>query len=571
VRALLNELRGVVLAMRAIRGVNPSARLLQTEDIGRTYGRQAVRRQVAHEAHRRWLSWDLLAGRVDRGHPMRPFLAWAGASEEDLAFFTDVPCVPDVLGMNYYVTSDRWLDERLQHYPERSRGGNSIIQYADVEAVRARPEGLTGHYAHLAAAWQRYGLPLAITEVHLGCTRDEQLRWLLEAWRAAERARDDGIPVQAVTAWALLGSYDWDSLVTQDRGRYEPGLFDVRSTPPRPTALASAAARLVRGEDPAHHVVHAPGWWRRPERLACLGRTRQAAERNGAAPLLVIGARGTLGLAFQRICAVRGLPVHMVSRADVEIADASAVDAVLRRIQPWAVINAAGYVRVDAAEADTEACRRDNVDGPITLAAACRRHSLPLVTFSSDLVFDGSTARPYIESDGVAPLNAYGAAKAEAERRVLDLLPSALVVRTSAFFGPWDEYNFATQLLRSIRGRRVSPAPHDCTVSPTYVPELANAVLDLLIDGEGGIWHIANQGAVTWYEFGQAIAQRLDAPTSLIAPCGWRDVWQPARRPAYGVLGSERGLLLRPLPDAIDEYCAHMAAQFAEETTCATS
>jgi dTDP-4-dehydrorhamnose reductase len=327
----------------------------------------------------------------------------------------------------------------------------------------------------------------------------------------------------------------------------------------------------VRGEDPAHHVVHAPGWWRRPERLACLGRTRQAAERNGAAPLLVIGARGTLGSAFQRICAVRGLPVHMVSRADVEIADASAVDAVLRRIQPWAVINAAGYVRVDAAEVDTEACRRDNVDGPITLAAACRRHSLPLVTFSSDLVFDGSTARPYIESDGVAPLNAYGAAKAEAERRVLDLLPSALVVRTSAFFGPWDEYNFATRLLRSIRGRRVSPAPHDCTVSPTYVPELANAVLDLLIDGEGGIWHVANQGAVTWYEFGQAIAQRLDAPTSLIAPCGWRDVWQPARRPAYGVLGSERGLLLRPLPDAIDEYCAHMAAQFAEETTCATS
>ena len=571
VRALLNELRGVVLAMRAIRGVIPGARLIQTEDAGRTWGRGAVGEQVAHEAHRRWLTWDLLTGRVGGDHPLRPFLAGAGATDDDLAFFTEMPCAPDVLGVNYYVTSDRWLDERLTLYPEWSHGGNGRIRYADVEAVRARPEGIDGHYAHLAAAWQRYGVPLAITEVHLGCTREEQLRWLIEAWRAAERARDDGMPVQAVTAWALLGSHDWDSLATQLRGRYEPGLFDVRSTPPRPTALASAAARLARGEAPADPVFGARGWWRRPERLSFFSAMPPGTGRNDARPLLVVGARGTLGRALQRTCVVRGLAVHMVSRTELDIADAAEVDAVIRRIGPWGVVNAAGYVKVDAAEGDATSCWRDNVHGPVALAAACRRQGLPLVTFSSDLVFDGTSVRPYVESDPVAPLNVYGAAKAEAERRVLDLLPTALVVRTSAFFGPWDDYNFATLLLRAVRARQRWPAPRDCTVSPTYVPDLVNAVLDLLIDGESGIWHLANQGAVTWYEFGHAVADRLGVPTSLIAACGWREAWQPAPRPAYGVLGSERGLLLRPLPDAIDEYCGHMRAQFAREAACASS
>src|SRR4029079_12366382 len=90
-----------------------------------------------------------------------------------------------------------------------------------------------------------------------------------------------------------------------------------------------------------------------------------------------------------------------------------AVAARIGHLHPWAVVNAAGYVRVDDAETQRDACWRANVRGPVTLAAACRRRGLPFVTFSSDLVFDGRAGRPYTEEDEPNPLNAYGESKAE--------------------------------------------------------------------------------------------------------------------------------------------------------------
>ena len=156
IRALLNQLRGVVLAMRAIREVSPAARLIQTEDCGQTFGTQATRRQAEHEGHRRWLTWDLLTGRVDDRHPLHGFLTRHGMTHEDEAFFQTAECPPSVLGLNYYVTSDRYLDDRCDRYPSSAQGGNGEIRYVDVEAVRARRQGIAGHEAHLVSAWKRY-------------------------------------------------------------------------------------------------------------------------------------------------------------------------------------------------------------------------------------------------------------------------------------------------------------------------------------------------------------------------------------------------------------------------------
>ena len=565
VRALLNQIRAVVLAMREIRAVNPYARLVQTEDLGRTSGTSRLRGQIEHERQRRWLTWDLLCGRLDAHHPMHAFLERAGASEGDLAFVAAHPCPPDVIGINYYVTSDRWLDHRLDLYPPESHGGNDLVRYADVEAIRADPNGLAGHERHLVDTWERYHLPLALTEVHVGCTREEQMRWLVEAWRAAGRAQARGVDVRAVTAWALLGSHDWNSLVTRDVGHYEPGLFDVRAPAPRATALAATATALAAGRAPDHPVLSVDGWWRRPARQRFGQATRSEVDALPGPPILVVGMRGTLGRAFERICARRGLPVHLVGRSEMDISEPSHVDAVLRRVSPWAVINAAGYVRVDAAEADRDSCWKDNVAGAVNLAAACRRRGLPLVTFSSDLVFDGTLRRPYVESDAPVPMNAYGASKAEAERRVLELLPEALVIRTSAFFGAWDNYNFATVLLRRLAEGAHFRAPADCTVSPTYVPHLVNAALDLLIDGERGLWHLANDGAVTWHEFGRLVARAAGMREELVEPCAWQDVWRPAYRPTYSVLGTTRGAILPSLGAAIDAYVADTAAAASEE------
>ena len=554
VRALLHQIRGTVLAMRAIRTVTPAARLIQTEDCGVTFGTARLQHQVAHERHRRWLTWDLLTGRVGPDHPLWPFLSKAGMTRREQDCLLDAPCPPDLVGLNYYLTSDRYLDEHVARYPPITHGGNGMRRYADVEAVRARREGAAGHHAHLMAAWDRYRRPVAITEVHLGCTREEQMRWLMDAWHDAGRARREGADVRAVTAWALFGSYDWDSLVTRDRGHYEPGAFDVRGPAPRATALAALATSLAAGDEPEHPVLRGTPWWRRVNAAApdSSGSARGAA--TSQPPILIIGSTGTLGRAFQRIATDRGLAHRLVGRLEVDIADPARVDAVLRRFAPWAVINAAGYVRVDDAEREVEACRRTNVAGPVNLAAACRRHRLPLLTFSSDLVFDGSAGRAYVEEDAPRPLNVYGTTKAEADRRVLDLNPDALVIRTSAFFGPWDEHNFLACLFRALDEDAPFAAAVDTTVSPTYIPDLVDASLDLLIDGASGLWHLANAGEATWFDLARAAATGGGRRTDLIHPVTAAQAWGPAVRPPFSVLSSSRGGLLRPLDAALSAY-----------------
>ena len=111
----------------------------------------------------------------------------------------------------------------------------------------------------LTEAWDRYQLPLAVTEVHLGCEPVEQTRWLAEAWIEAEAARKTGVDVRAITAWSLLGSYNWCHLCTQDTGSYEPGVFDLSDGFPARTLLADLAQRLAQGQQP-DEAASMPGW-----------------------------------------------------------------------------------------------------------------------------------------------------------------------------------------------------------------------------------------------------------------------------------------------------------------------
>ena len=576
VRALLNQCRGTVLAMRAIREVNPAARLVQTDDAGKTYSRPSLAYQAEFENHRRWLAWDLIAGAVGRTHPLWTYLLRSGASAQELAWFLDSPCPPDVVGLNYYLTSDRFLDDRVERYPAASVGGNGRRAYADIEAVRAC-RAISGHHAIALEAWQRYGRPVAFTEVHLGCTREEQMRWLLEAWDAAHSARRCGADVRAVTAWALFGLSDWDSLVTQLRRHYEPGVFDVRAPEPRATALARVVTALCEGGEPAQPVLATAGWWRRDTRLWQVAgatyprgfppepaRLRQAPRLGPPRPIAIIGAGGTLGGAFARICGWRGLLHQAFRRSDLDICDAAAIARTLDAVQPWAVINAAGYVRVDEAEGQPEECRRLNTEGPALLAGACAARGIRLVTFSSDLVFDGTAARPYVESDLVSPLNVYGRTKADSEAAVARACADALVIRSSAFFGPWDQWNIVHGALAALAGGSRWQAPCGQRVSPTYVPDLVHATLDLLIDGAAGIWHLASAGDVSWAELGRRVAVLAGYPEESIEEHD-PALTPAAPRPAYSVLGSERGQLLRPLDDALARFLADRTAAAAQE------
>jgi dTDP-4-dehydrorhamnose reductase len=171
-------------------------------------------------------------------------------------------------------------------------------------------------------------------------------------------------------------------------------------------------------------------------------------------------------------------------------------------------------------------------------------------------VFDGRAARAWLESDPPAPLNVYGASKAAAERDVLARCADAMVVRTSAFFGPWDRHNFVFHALAALARGESFHAATDERVSPTYVPDLVNVCLDLLIDGERGVWHLANAGDVSWAELAARAAELAGLSTSSLQPCTSALLGARAARPRNGVLGSERASLMPSLDDALQRYLA---------------
>lgn len=547
-QALVTQCRAIALSMQAIRKVIPHARLVQTEDLGKAFSTPAMAYQADHENQRRWLCFDLLCGRVDRSHPWYEILLREKIDARAIDFFLEHPCVPDIIGINHYLTSERYLDHRQACYPTIHHASNTRDVYADVEAVRIDfAQACTGPRLRLIEAWERYGLPLAITEAHHGCTRDEQLRWLIEIWREASCLRNQGVDVRAVTIWSLFGCVDWNTLLTRRHGFYESAAFDARCTPPRATAIAHAAHGLATTGQFDHPVLDRPGWWHRAERF--YDRPARPLPQLAGTPrrIAIAGATGTLGHAFSRICRLRGLDHALLTRMEMDITDAASIEAALEHLHPWAVVNAAGYVRVDQAEHDPARCFRENAIGAELLARACARRGIPYVTFSSDLVFDGMLGRAYVESDLVCPTGIYGSSKAAAEKMVAEAWPDALVIRSSAFFGPWDRYNFVHGVLQALGAGETVQASDRILVSPTYVPDLVHAALDLLIDGATGVWHLANQGVVSWHELAVRVAHaaRVD-PGGVVRLAGAGQV--------VTALTSERGLILPPLHGAIQRY-----------------
>jgi dTDP-4-dehydrorhamnose reductase len=562
--ALLNQIEATGLSMAAIRSVNPQARLIQTEDLGKTYSTRTLARQARHDNLRRWMTWDLLCGKVGRDHGLYTRISRFGL-EDRLKALLDTPCPPDVLGVNHYLTSDRFLDHRCERYPPDRCGANEFMNFADVEAVRVALPAPGGLEERLEEAWDRYGITMAVTESHNGCTREEQMRWLADGWDVCKRLRGRNVDVKAFTAWSLLGAHDWDSLLTRQDNHYEPGPFDLRGGAPRPTASVGLL-RSLTGKAETPPVAVGPGWWRRDIRLQFqpVFRTvdapeprRQWSARDAAhPPLLICGATGTLGRALARACEWRGLDYVLTGREMLDLSQPRSIEAALDLHQPWAVINAAGWVRVDDAETQEAACFEANTYGCARLAQACARHGVRFAGFSTDLVFDGAKGSAYGESDSAAPLNTYGRSKLAAELAVLEA--GGLMARTAAFFSPYDSYNFPSHVARSLARGNTVTAARDLVISPTYVPDLVDAVLDLVIDGETGLWHLANGGEESWASFAGLIAKSLDLDTALIVPVASADINWAAPRPAHVPLISERAQILPTLDDAVARYAAMM-------------
>jgi dTDP-4-dehydrorhamnose reductase len=276
-RLLLAQCLAIRAAGRAIRSVNPSARIIVNEDVGRTFSTLEMAWLAAELNERRWLTWDVLLGRVDESHAM--YRAFA-ASAVNLALLKDLarePFEPDVLGVDHYVTSDRFLDHRVALYPPERR--NDEVSYVDVEACRVRGVPPGSVLRALTDTWERYRRPIVLPEISLAGEPADQLAWWSDAWRASLLARQRGIDVRAVTAWAALGAVDWHCLMCRPDGIYEPGLFDVRGgrVVERQVAAAVRAAassrraamdaETIRTLDLAPATPAARGWWHRPDRF----------------------------------------------------------------------------------------------------------------------------------------------------------------------------------------------------------------------------------------------------------------------------------------------------------------
>jgi dTDP-4-dehydrorhamnose reductase len=542
---LINQVKGVVLAMQEIRKVNPTAKLVQTEDLAKTHSTPLLKYQADFENNRRWLTYDLLCGKVNNEHPLWQYFLYVGIKEKELVFFQENPCVPDIIGLNYYVTSERYLDENLVKYPNYTHGENGQHRYADTEMVRITDQKVDGFKALVKETWERYKLPIAITEVHLNCTREEQMRWFKEIWDEANQLSQQRINLKAVTAWSLLGAYDWNSLLTESNYHYETGVFDIRNNKLRPTAAVKLIKSLNENNDYQHPLLEQKGWWHNSEFMK--GATNQR-------PILIIGQTGTLGTAFINICKARKIPFVPISRNELDIFDLESIQNAFKNYKPWAVVNATGYVRVDDAESDAQKCFAVNSTAPALLSQVCDMYEIQFLTFSSDLVFSGSKNNPYTETDSVSPLNVYGESKVSGENLVITNNPNALIIRTSAFFGPWDKSNFAYDILQAQLRQTPISVLSDVVISPTYVPDLVNMALNLLIDEEKGIWHLSNQGSLTWADFASEITSRggMSQPsfnTKRLIQMKWK-----AKRPLYSVLHSERGILLPTIENALHRY-----------------
>ncbi|HEX2535774.1 MAG TPA: family 1 glycosylhydrolase, partial [Chitinophagaceae bacterium] len=187
-KVLLSECKATVLAMEAIREINPEAKLIQTEDLGKCHSTPLLQYEADFENERRWLSYELLCGTLTPDKVLYRFMLEKGITAAELNWFLEHPCVPHIAGFNYYLTSERYLDEDMSKYPECFHGNNHLHRYADIHTLHVPMHGKEcGPATLLKEAWERLQIPLAITECHLHSTREDQIRWFHNMWETVHK------------------------------------------------------------------------------------------------------------------------------------------------------------------------------------------------------------------------------------------------------------------------------------------------------------------------------------------------------------------------------------------------
>ncbi|WP_162942115.1 dTDP-4-dehydrorhamnose reductase [Desertimonas flava] len=257
--------------------------------------------------------------------------------------------------------------------------------------------------------------------------------------------------------------------------------------------------------------------------------------------LLITGAAGQLGTDVRLAAEAAGDDVLAVARGDLDVTDRGAVLGTITSWRPDAVVNAAAWTAVDACETDPDRAFAANALAVRWVAEACDRVGAHLVHVSTDYVFDGSLDRPYHEWDAPAPASVYGASKRAGELEALALGTGAAVVRTSWVCGEHGS-NMVRTIIRVADGGDDTPGRmafvDDQRGHPTFTADLAPLLRRLVVDRRSGVVHATNQGAVSWFEFAQAVVAGIGRPPEIVRPITTAelDPPRPAPRPANSVL-----------------------------------
>ena len=260
--------------------------------------------------------------------------------------------------------------------------------------------------------------------------------------------------------------------------------------------------------------------------------------------VLVTGANGQLGWELQQ--AAKANPNFEFIFLDRSAMDLSNPDDLLKIIEsyaPSAIINTAAYTAVDKAETEKSLAHVINAEAVAELASIAKNKNIPFITYSTDYVFSGNAAIPYVTDTQLAPVNYYGKTKADGEQMALAANPDSIIIRTSWVFSSHGN-NFVKTMIRLMKERDSLNIVGDQQGRPTYARDLATASIQILNALNlglpiKGIYHFANTGETTWFDFAQKIKELAGLECTL-TPINSDQFPTPAKRPNYSVLDTQK-------------------------------
>lgn len=273
--------------------------------------------------------------------------------------------------------------------------------------------------------------------------------------------------------------------------------------------------------------------------------------------VLITGCNGQLGRALNELLADKRIDIVNTDVDTLDICNLKQVLTLAQKEQPDTIINCAAHTAVDKCETDVENAERINALGPKNLAIAANKIGAQLVQVSTDYVFDGSSGKPYTETDTPCPQSVYGSTKLAGEKAVMENMAEYYIVRTAWLYG--DGNNFVKTMLRLAKERDTITVVNDQFGSPTSALELGRMILHIVDSRQFGIYHATCEGVTSWYEFAKTIFELAKVNINLVPVTTEEYTAAVAKRPAYSVLenarlNSQGTYRMKQWEDALKEY-----------------